>query len=58
VSLRWLEELIVLVSGPMLTAGLGIGLVALLVSAPRLLYVWAISQTVGVDGQLVGRGSG
>jgi hypothetical protein len=58
--LRWLEELIVLVSGPMLTAGLGIGLVALLsdgallVSAPWLLYAWAISQTVGVDGQLVG----
>jgi hypothetical protein len=60
VCLRWLEELIVLVSGPMLTAGLGIGLVALLsdgallVSAPWLLYAWAISQTVGVDGQLVG----
>jgi hypothetical protein len=59
-ALRWVEELIVLVSGPMLTAGLGIGLVALLsdgallVSAPWLLYAWAISQTVGVDGQLVG----
>lgn len=58
--LRWLEELVVLVSGPMLTAGLGIGLVsllsdgALLVSVPWLLYAWAISQTVGVDGQLVG----
>jgi hypothetical protein len=58
--LRWLEELVVLVSGPMLTAGLGIGLVsllsdgALLVSAPWMLYAWAISQTVGVDGQLVG----
>ena len=58
--LRWLEELVVLVSGPMLTAGLGIGLVsllsdgALLVSAPWILYAWAISQTVGVDGQLVG----
>ncbi len=58
--LRWVEELVVLVSGPMLTVGLGIGLVsllsdgALLVSAPWLLYAWAISQTVGVDGQLVG----
>src|SRR5215469_546734 len=58
--LRWLEELIVLVSGPLLMAGLGIGLVALLsdgallLTAPWLLYAWAISQTVGVDGQLVG----
>jgi hypothetical protein len=58
--LRWLEELVVLVSGPLLMAGLGIGLVALLsdgallVNAPWLVYAWAISQTVGVDGQLVG----
>src|SRR5215469_10489561 len=58
--LRWLEELIVLASGPLLMAGLGIGLVALLsdgallVTAPWLVYAWAISQTVGVDGQLVG----
>ena len=58
--LRWLEELIVLLSGPLLMAGLGIGLVALLsdgqllVTAPWLVYAWAISQTVGVDGQLVG----
>ena len=58
--LRWLEELIVLLSGPLLMVGLGIGLVALLsdgavlVSSPWLLYVWAVSQTVGVDGQLVG----
>jgi hypothetical protein len=58
--LRWLEELVVLLSGPLLMAGLGIGLVALLsdgellVTAPWLVYAWAISQTVGVDGQLVG----
>src|SRR5215469_4431593 len=58
--LRWLEELVVLVSGPLLMAGLGIGLVALLsdgallLTAPWMLYAWAISQTVGVDGQLVG----
>jgi hypothetical protein len=58
--LRRLEELIVLVSGPLLMAGLGIGLAALLsdgallVTAPWLVYAWAISQTVGVDGQLVG----
>ena len=44
----------------MLTVGLGIGLVsllsdgALLVSAPWLLYAWAISQAVGVDAQLIG----
>jgi hypothetical protein len=60
VCLRWLEELVVLLSGPLLMAGLGIGLVALLsdgqllVTAPWLVYAWAISQTVGVDGQLVG----
>jgi hypothetical protein len=58
--LRWLEELVVLASGPLLMVGLGIGLVALLsdgallVRAPWLVYAWAISQTVGVDGQLVG----
>jgi hypothetical protein len=58
--LRWLEELVVLASGPLLMVGLGIGLVALLsdgallVTAPWLVYAWAISQTVGVDGQLVG----
>lgn len=58
--LRWLEELVVLISGPLLMAGLGIGLIALLsdgallVNAPWLVYAWAISQTVGVDGQLVG----
>src|SRR5215471_847226 len=59
-TLRWCEELVVLLSGPLLMAGLGIGLVALLsdgallVTAPWLVYAWAISQTVGVDGQLVG----
>src|SRR5260370_32796935 len=60
VFLRWWEELVVLLSGPLLLVGLGIGLVALLsdgallVTAPWLLYAWALSQTVGVDGQLVG----
>jgi len=59
-ALRWAEELIVLVSGPMLTIGLGIGLVALLsdgkllVDAPWLLYAWAVAQTFGADGNLVG----
>jgi hypothetical protein len=44
--LRWLEELVVLVSGPLLMAGLGIGLVALLskgallLNAPWLVYAW------------------
>jgi hypothetical protein len=59
-ALRWVEELIVLVSGPMLTIGLGIGLVALLsggkllVDVPWLLYAWAVAQTFGADGNLVG----
>lgn len=58
--LRWVEELVVLLSGPMLTVGLGIGLVSLLsdgkllVDAPWLLYAWAVAQAVGVDGQIVG----
>ncbi len=57
---HWLEEFVVILSGPFLTLGLGIGLVdllsdgALFVNAPGLLYLWAIAQTVGVDGQLVG----
>jgi MFS family permease len=56
---HWLEEFLVILSGPFLTFGLGIGLVdllsdgALFVNAPALLYVWAIAQTVGVDGQMV-----
>ncbi|MBF6588904.1 MAG: hypothetical protein IVW57_00050 [Ktedonobacterales bacterium] len=58
--LRWAEELITIGSGPMLTAGLGISLIdlltdgQLLASAPALLYAWAISQALGVDGQLIG----
>jgi hypothetical protein len=57
---RWLEELAVIVSGPILTAGLAVALVdlltdgALLAHAPILLYAWAVSQAVGVDAQLVG----
>ena len=57
---QWIEEFLVIVSGPLLTVGLGIGLVdllsdgALLVTSPVLLYVWAIAQTVGVDGQMIG----
>lgn len=57
--IRWVEELITLLSGPLLTAGLLISLVALLtdgallVTVPVLLYVWAVSQALGVDAQLV-----
>jgi hypothetical protein len=57
---RWLEELAVIVSGPILTAGLAIALIdlltdgALLARAPMLLYAWAVSQAIGVDAQLVG----
>src|SRR5260370_30028858 len=58
--LHWLEELLIIVSGPLLTLGLGIALVdlltggALLATQPGLLYMWATSQAVGVDAQLVG----
>lgn len=56
---RWCEELANLMSGPLLTVGLGIALVdlltegKLLASVPALLFTWAISQAVGVDAQLV-----
>jgi hypothetical protein len=57
--LRWIEELVNLISGPLLTVGLGIALVDLLTDGhlltalPLLLYTWAITQAVGVDAQLV-----
>ena len=57
--IRWVEELANLVSGPLLTLGLGIALVdlltdgSLLARVPALLYAWAITQAVGVDAQLV-----
>jgi len=56
---RWIEELVNIASGPVLTIGLGISLVdlltdgALLANLPILLYIWAVSQAVGVDAQLV-----
>lgn len=59
-ALGWLEDMIAHLSGPALTAGLGIALVdlltdgKLLASVPALLFGWAIAQAVGVDGQLVG----
>jgi hypothetical protein len=58
-ALRWCEDLVSLVSGPVLLVGLGIGLVdlltdgKLLISVPALLFAWAISQVVGVDAYLV-----
>lgn len=58
--IRWIEELANLVSGPLLTLGLGIALVdlltegKLLTSLPLLLFTWAITQAIGVDAQLVG----
>jgi hypothetical protein len=56
---RWIESLVTIASGPILTVGLGIALVdlltdgSLLASQPLLLYVWAFSQALGVDSQLV-----
>lgn len=57
--IRWIEELVNLVSGPLLTVGLGIALVdlltegKLLATVPALLFTWAITQAIGVDAQLV-----
>src|SRR5260370_34074913 len=52
-TLRWLEELVNTLSGPLLVFGLAIALVdllrdgALTVTAPVLLFAWAISIAVG-----------
>jgi hypothetical protein len=57
--IRWIEELISLLSGPLLTVGLGIALIDLLTgggllrTVPELLYAWAVSMAVGIDAQLV-----
>lgn len=57
---HWIEELLVILSGPLLTAGLFIGLVdllsdgALILNAPWMLFAWAVAQAVGADGQLIG----
>lgn len=57
--IRWVEELVSLVSGPLLTLGLLVALTdlltdgKLLTALPVLLFGWAISQAVGVDAQLV-----
>src|SRR5260221_7765650 len=59
-TVRWLEELVNTLSGPLLVFGLVIALVdlltdgALTVAAPALLFAWAISMAVGVDAQLIG----
>jgi hypothetical protein len=59
-TLRWFEELLALLSGPLLVIGLGISLTDLLTDGqllahqPLLLYAWAISQAIGVDAGLVG----
>jgi AraC-like DNA-binding protein len=58
--LRWTEELLNIVNGPMLLFGAGVALVdlltdgALTVSLPILLYGWATSQALGIDTQLLG----
>lgn len=58
--IHWCEELLNILNGPLLLLGAGIALVdlltdgALTVSAPILLYAWAISQALGIDTQLLG----
>jgi hypothetical protein len=59
-TLRWFEELLALLSGPLLVIALGISITDLLTDGqllahqPLLLYAWAISQAVGVDTGLIG----
>jgi hypothetical protein len=58
-AIRWLEELISLLSGPLLSVGLAIALIDLLTGGgllhalPDLLFAWGICQAVGIDAQLV-----
>lgn len=58
--MRWLEELIVVLSAPMLIFGMGITLVDLLtdgaatLAVPWLLYAWAISQVLGIEANISG----
>lgn len=58
--IAWVEELLALLSGPLLTGGLAIALIdlltdgRLLTTQPELLYAWAVSQAAGLDAQLVG----
>ncbi len=57
--IHWIEELVMLLSGPLLTIGLGIALVDLLTGGdllrtlPFLLFAWGVCQAVGIDSQLV-----
>ena len=56
----WLESLLTILAGPLLTFGLGLALVdlltdgKLLAAQPALLYVWAVSQAAGLDAQFIG----
>src|SRR5512146_1180970 len=56
----WCEELLAILSGPILTAGLALALIDLLTDGqlvarvPALLYVWAGSQAIGLDAQFIG----
>lgn len=58
--LRWCEELLNILNGPILLFGAGVALVdlltdgALTVTIPALLFAWAISQALGIDTQLLG----
>jgi hypothetical protein len=58
-AIRWAEELISLLSGPLLSVGLAIALIDLLTGGgllralPDLLFAWGICQAVGIDAQLV-----
>lgn len=60
IALRWLEELLSLVNGPLLMIGAGIAVVdlltdgALTIAAPALLFAWAVSQALGIETQLLG----
>jgi hypothetical protein len=58
--LRWIEELIVIISAPLLMFGLIVALIDLLtdgslsLAVPWLIYGWAISQAIGVEANMSG----
>lgn len=63
-ALRWLEELTILISGPFLAVGMVISIVDLMTGGhlmqdtPLLLFTWAVTQAIGIEGQLTGSAFG
>lgn len=59
-GLRWVEDILTTVSGPLIQLGLGLSVIDTLsngqfaANLPQLTMIYAVALTVGIDGQLVG----